>query len=274
MIFLIFVTKKNMKFPFLFSLVSVLMLLGCSSTPTAPQKSSSNDSISLQDTSVDGIRIAELRKMYEQRGPVKFPVTAICVGDNDKQFEQTLWKDTLITRETFSCSIVGILPDTSENFCVITLAALDVLWPYFITIDKHGKIINSSSLFSWDSYDYSMNMDSVLYLSEYTVLNKDLTFVQTLEAIDISHVWAQEGGVMMNDVENALKDSACIHDFKSETKGFVNKKGDAVADWEESVFDKTKVVRDTTIFFHYEWELYPELDLDKMLGRKTPKRHQ
>lgn len=263
-----------MKNSFLFSLFVSFLLLGCSSSQSSVVSTGVAKGKNVLVNEEFSSRVNEIRKVYKERGPIKLPAVVGCLGENYIKFKNGFWEDSLITKGLPETKyLLGILPDTSTYFNVIAEQTLDIYYPVCFTIDKNGNLVKKNYLFQLDTYEMEMRSDSVLYLSEYTKLNPDLSFVKVVEAVALFHVWEKGVDPIENDWEGAFKDSAVIRNVWSETNGYISKNGDVVVDWEKSIYEAPKVKRDTSIYFHYDWDIRPAFDWKKMLGHKVPE-HQ
>ena len=250
----IFKTMKKIQIIFLLS----ILLQSCFQSKEGVDKacdSAKQDSIECAE------RLKAIREELKAKGPLKFPVLAVCIGDGAEEFEKSYQYDcdNKISR---GYGILGVLPDTSSHFGVIVIQPTDISEPYLLAVDKTGKVSSYSGLFYWDGWDHSMYLDSTIYMTEYTLINKDLSFSKVLESKSLEHVWKEEGGPIMNDAKDAIPDTALLRHFKDVVKGSINKDYTINVDW--MVAD---TLENKTVGLRYNWEEKPALNIDSLLQK-------
>lgn len=209
----------------------------------------------------DAARLKAIRTLLSKEGCLELPVLAVCVGGDYEKFEASLLKNTQIMLDGINMGngIVGVLPDTSINFGVIACQALDNLFPVIYVVNKQGAVINQSDLFSDDGWDHGISLDSTLFLTEYTIIEEDLSFSKVLESKSLEHVWENGLNQMLNDDQDALKDTANFLHFKMVVTGRINKDYTVTVDWND---------RDTLINkkvgLKYDWGNSPEIDMGSL----------
>jgi hypothetical protein len=250
----IFKTMKKIQIIFLLS----ILLQSCFQSKEGVDKacdSAKQDSIECAE------RLKAIREELKTKGPLKFPVLAVCIGDGAEEFEKSYQYDcdNKISR---GYGILGVLPDTSSHFGVIVIQPTDISEPYLLAVDKSGKVSSYSGLFYWDGWDHSMYLDSTIYMTEYTLINKDLSFSKVLESKSLEHVWKEEGGPIMNDAKDAIPDTALLRHFKDVVKGSINKDYTINVDWEVA-----DTLENKTVGLRYNWEEKPALNIDSLLQK-------
>ena len=224
---------------------------GCKGVPDNSWAESDNDTS----------RLKAIRTLLSKEGCLDLPVMAVCVGDGYEKFEASLLDSTQIMLDGINMGngIVGVLPDTSINFGVIACQALDNVFPVLYVVNKQGAVINQSNLFSDDGWDHDISLDSTLFLTEYTIVKEDLLFSKVLESKSIEHVWENGSNPMLNDNQEAMKDTANFLHFKIVVTGRINKDYTVTVDWND---------RDTLINkkvgLKYDWENSPEIDMESL----------
>lgn len=213
-----------------------------------------------QDSIECAERLKAIREELKTKGPLKFPVLAVCIGDGE-EFEKS-YQYVCENKILVGHGILGVLPDTSSHFGVIVILPTDISQPYLLAVDKTGKVSSYSELLSWDGWDHEMYLDSILYSTEYTLINKDLSFFKVLESISLEHVWKEEGGPIMNDAKDAIPDTALLRHFKDVIKGSINKDYTINVDW--MVAD---TLENKTVGLRYNWEEKPALNIDSLLQK-------
>ena len=250
----IFKTMKKIQIIFLLS----ILLQSCFQSKEGVDKacdSAKQDSIECAE------RLKAIRDELKTKGPLKFPVLAVCIGDGAEEFEKSYQYDcdNKISR---GYGILGVLPDTSSHFGVIVIQPTDISEPYLLAVDKTGMVSSYSGLLYWDGWDHSMYLDSTIYMTEYTLINKDLSFSKVLESKSLEHVWKEEGGPIMNDAKDAIPDTALLRHFKDVVKGSINKDYTINVDW--MVAD---TLENKTVGLRYNWEEKPALNIDSLLQK-------
>lgn len=250
----IFKTMKKIQIIFLLS----ILLQSCFQSKEGVDKacdSAKQDSIECAE------RLKAIREELKAKGPLKFPVLAVCIGDGAEEFEKS-YQYVCENKILVGHGILGVLPDTSSHFGVIVILPTDISQPYLLAVDKTGKVSSYSELLSWDGWDHEMYLDSILYSTEYTLINEDLTFSKVLESISLEHVWKEEGGPIMNDAKDAIPDTALLRHFKDIVKGTINKDYTINVDWKVA-----DTLENKTVGLHYNWEEKPALNVDSLLQK-------
>jgi hypothetical protein len=250
----IFKTMKKIQIIFLLS----ILLQSCFQSKEGVDKacdSAKQDSIECAE------RLKAIREELKAKGPLKFPVLAVCIGDGAEEFEKS-YQYVCENKILVGHGILGVLPDTSSHFGVIVIQPTDISEPYLLAVDKTGMVSSYSGLFSWDGWDHSMYLDSTIYMTEYTLINKDLSFSKVLESKSLEHVWKEEGGPIMNDAKDAIPDTALLRHFKDVVKGSINKDYTINVDWEVA-----DTLENKTVGLRYNWEEKPALNIDSLLQK-------
>lgn len=214
-----------------------------------------------QDSIECAERLKAIRDELKAKGPLKLPVHAVCIGDGEEEFEKS-YQYVCENKILVGHGILGVLPDTSSHFGVIVILPTDISQPYLLAVDKTGKVSSYSELLSWDGWDHEMYLDSILYSTEYTLINKDLSFFKVLESISLEHVWKEEGGPIMNDAKDAIPDTALLRHFKDVVKGTINKDYTINVDWKVA-----DTLENKTVGLRYNWEEKPALNIDSLLQK-------
>lgn len=214
-----------------------------------------------QDSIECAERLKAIRDELKAKGPLKLPVHAVCIGDGEEEFEKS-YQYVCENKILVGHGILGVLPDTSSHFGVIVILPTDISQPYLLAVDKSGKVSSYSGLFYWDGWDHSMYLDSSIYMTEYTLINKDLSFSKVLESISLEHVWKEEGGPIMNDAKDAIPDTALLRHFKDVVKGTINKDYTINVDWKVA-----DTLENKTVGLRYNWEEKPALNIDSLLQK-------
>ncbi len=250
----IFKTMKKIQIIFLLS----ILLQSCFQSKEGVDKacdSAKQDSIECAE------RLTAIREELKTKGPLKLPVHAVCIGNGEEEFEKS-YQYVCENKILVGHGILGVLPDTSSHFGVIVIQPTDISQPYLLAVDKTGKVSSYSELLSWDGWDHEMYLDSILYSTEYTLINEDLTFSKVLESISLEHVWKNEGGPIMNDAKDAIPDTALLRHFKDVVKGTINKDYTINVDWKVA-----DTLENKTVGLHYNWEEKPALNVDSLLQK-------
>lgn len=100
------------------------------------------------DVEIDQTRLDHIRLLHKTYPPIQLPfsfnrLTPLPITP----FDANYGIDKLVFGDEAPCSIIGIIPDTSEYFGFFYLKASDSELPSFISYDKKGKLINNVLLF-------------------------------------------------------------------------------------------------------------------------------
>ncbi|MBQ1970627.1 MAG: hypothetical protein II221_05465, partial [Paludibacteraceae bacterium] len=73
-----------------------------------------------QDSIECAERLKAIREELKAKGPLKFPVLAVCIGDGAEEFEKS-YQYVCENKILVGHGILGVLPDTSSHFGVIVI---------------------------------------------------------------------------------------------------------------------------------------------------------
>lgn len=136
---------------------------------------------SIQNVSAQEInqaRLDHIRLLHKTYPPIQLPfsfnrLTPLPITSFDANYDI----DKLVFGGEAPCSIIGIVPDTSEYFGFFYLKASDSELPSFISYDKHGTLINNVLLFDacwqdcysdcWTQLEIDTNLTIQLQFEKY-----------------------------------------------------------------------------------------------------------